>query len=124
MTPNTQTSHTTSPQIDALDTLLERERTALLAGDFATLTELLPDKEALIEALNAKPTEDLDGVQTLGSKVARNQVLLESAMSGMREVVDRMATLRRMRVGLDTYGSDGNRHHIEVQAEHSVERRA
>ena len=116
--------HSENPLINALDTLLERERTALLQGDIEALTALLPDKEALIEALNTEPADDLPRFEALSGKVARNQLLLEQAMDGMREVIDRMGALRRMRVGLDTYGSDGARHHIEVTAEHTVERRA
>ena len=118
------TQEPTQTTFEELDSLLEAERTALLKGDLEALAEMLPRKEALIEALNNETVEDLPALQALGARVERNQLLLNGALEGIREVAARMASLRRMRSGLETYGSDGVRKHIEVQIDHSLERRA
>lgn len=114
----------TQNNIDSLSTLLETERTALLAGDLAALGDLLPEKEMLITALNADRALDRPELKTLGEQVRRNQLLLDSALDGIREVSNRMSALQKMRSGLATYGSDGLKHDIKVHTDHSVERRA
>jgi flagellar biosynthesis/type III secretory pathway chaperone len=110
--------------MQSLDGLLEAEREALLQGDLGRLKGLLPDKEALISALNAHSHTNLSTLEDLDAKARRNQVLLEGALDGIREVSTRMAALQKMRDGLATYGSDGLKHTIKVDTGHSVERRA
>ena len=112
------------PDLHALETLLEAERTALLKGDLIGLTRMLPDKQALIETLNARAVDDLPALTEIGSQVRRNQLLLDGALEGIRDVANRMAMLRKMRNGLETYGSDGMKRHIDVEIDHSLERRA
>lgn len=117
-------THPIETSVDALSTLLEAERDALLQGDLMALTEMLPDKEALISVLNDEGGRDLPALQALDRKVRRNQVLLDGALDGIREVSTRVAVLQRMRDGLETYGSDGTKQNIKVRTGHSVERRA
>lgn len=109
---------------DALDALLETERSALLKGDFEVLTSLLPKKEALIDALSDVGAEELPELRELDVKVRRNQLLLDGALEGIREVAARLAEMRRMRNGLATYGSDGQKQNINVRVDHTLERRA
>ena len=107
----------------ALDALLETERDALLKGNLAALTALAPRKEALIDALkDAACTRP--ALERLDKKVKRNQLLLDGAMEGIRAVAGRLAAVRQVRGGLETYGSDGTRRNIEVNVDHAVERRA
>lgn len=108
----------------ALDTLLEEERAALLGGQLEKLTDMLPRKEALIDALNGGRHTDIPALQSLDSKVKRNQLLLDGALEGIRNVAQRLATLRRLRGSLETYGSDGKKRNIDVDTDHSVEKRA
>lgn len=109
---------------DKLSVLLKRERAALLAGDFVALEGLLAEKEDLITAL--KPNGDVapSALKHLGEQIRRNQLLLDSALDGIREVSDRMLALQKARSGLATYGSDGVKHDIQVRTDHSVERLA
>tara|TARA_R110002072_G_scaffold46991_5_gene130032 strand:- start:1460 stop:1819 length:360 start_codon:yes stop_codon:yes gene_type:complete len=109
---------------DALDELLEAERAALLKGDLEKLADMLPRKEELIDALNAVIHTDFQALQTLDSKVRRNQLLLDGALEGIRNVAQRLAALRRLRGSLETYGSDGKKSNIDVDMDHSVEKRA
>ena len=118
------TDDTSSTDFEALDALLEAERAALLEGDLVSLTEMLPSKEALIDALNQSDDMDLTALQQLDGKVRRNQLLLDGALEGIRKVANRMAALRRMRAGLDIYGLDVRRQRIDVKVVHPVERRA
>lgn len=109
---------------EALDALLEEERTALLNGELEKLTDMLPRKEALIDALNDVMHTDIPTLQSLDSKVKRNQLLLDGTLNGIRTVATRLAMLRRLRSSLETYGSDGKKRNIDVDTERSVEKRA
>lgn len=110
--------------IDELDDVLDQERQALLQGDLEDLARLMTLKEGLIDRLNkidALTRDDLDAVQ---GKVTRNQALLTSAMEGIRAVADRMADLRRVRRGLETYDRAGRKKEVGIQTAPSVEKRA
>ncbi|QFT58356.1 FlgN protein [Sulfitobacter sp. THAF37] len=111
-------------RIDALDELLESEREALLAGDLAKLAEMLEPKETLIEAINAMDPTEIEGLRHLDTKVRRNQLLLDGAIEGIRAVAARMAALRQVRNGLETYGADGRKRTIDIQDGPNLERRA
>lgn len=111
-------------EIDALDDLLDAEREALMAGDLEGLTRLAENKERLIEALNATEQTDLDALSMLDRKVKRNQLLLDSALEGIRTVARRIGALRRIRASLDTYDATGQRQTIDVDTTRSVERHA
>ncbi len=108
----------------ALEELLDAERDALMQGDLEQLTNLLSAKEALIDALNAREQTDLDKLRDLDGKVRRNQMLLDSALEGIRSVARRMAALRRIRGSLETYDSQGKKRSVDMNAERSVEKRA
>ncbi|WP_299672777.1 flagellar export chaperone FlgN [uncultured Roseobacter sp.] len=110
--------------IDALDDLLEAERSALLAGDLDEIGRLLERKESLIEQLSALEQADHQPLVDLQVKVQRNQVLLDQALEGIRTVSRRLAALRRVRSSLETYDEKGERRTIDVASDGSVEKRA
>jgi flagellar biosynthesis/type III secretory pathway chaperone len=114
----------TDPDYHALHDLLEAERSALLAGNLEKLTEMLSSKEALMDIVNARPQHDLHALKQLDQKVRRNQLLLDGALEGIRSVARRMAALRQSKGALETYGADGQRQIIELDAASSVEKRA
>lgn len=113
--------------LTALDALLDRERTAVLTGALDALPPLMAQKSALIDALAALDAADdptgprMDGLR---AKARRNQDLIESAMDGIRSVAQRLATLRRLRVAMDTYDSTGQRRPILTIGRGKVEKRA
>ncbi len=123
MTPE-QTSKPQQSGVEALNTLLDAERAALLEGDLESIAEMLPAKEALIEDMNGAPPIDIEAVHALGGKVRRNQLLLDGALEGIRAAVARMSALRELRAGLETYGADGQKHRIAMETDNSVEKRA
>lgn len=121
------TDKTAQDLIDALDDLLEEERTALKAGDLAALEPILAKKEELIDALNEiseaedSQPEDFTDVQ---SKVSRNQDLLQNAMLGIKAVSSRMAELRKVRRGLEVYDQRGQRNSFHTNNQKKLEKRA
>lgn len=125
----TQTPVPTTPDdiLMALDCLLDRERAAVLAGALDALAPLIDQKSALIDALTALDTADDPtgpGMDSLRAKARRNQDLIESAMEGIRSVAQRLATLRRLRVAMDTYDSTGQRRPILTAGRGKIEKRA
>ena len=110
--------------IDELDILLDQERQALMDGDLEHLGRLLAHKEDLIGKINLLDTLERSRLADVHEKVARNQALLNSAMEGIRAVASRMADLRRVRHGLETYDRTGHKKRFDTQTHTSMEKRA
>ena len=121
-------SHAASEQatviLASLDDLLDRERIALLNGDLDTISRGLREKERLIDALNALHGDQDENLSAIRNKAQRNQILLESALSGIRAVADRVAALRRVRDTLETYDQSGRKTAISTLRTGQVEKRA
>lgn len=115
---------TIQPLIDELDDLLESEKKALIQGDVERVGRLMPQKEFLIEKLNAQDELDRKNLVHLQQKVMRNQTLLDSALEGIRAVATRMSELGRVRSGLDTYDEQGRKRRFGMQNSAKVEKRA
>jgi len=118
------TLHDPQTLIDELDTLLDRERQALIDGDLETSSRMLAQKQDLIDNLNAMDTLERDRLVHVHNKVTRNQELLNAPMEGIRAVANRMADLRRVRHGLETYDQSGRKTRFETQTKPTVEKRA
>ncbi len=121
-------SHAASEQatviLASLDDLLDRERIALLNGDLDAISRGLREKERLIDALNALHGDQDEDLSAIRNKAQRNQILLESALSGIRAVADRVAALRRVRDTLETYDQSGRKTAISTLRTGQVEKRA
>lgn len=112
-----------SKAVSALEALLEKERIALLDGDLDSVASLIARKEELVQELGVS-VDDTTQLAHLRREFDRNQVLLDSALSGIRRVASRFATLQRIRETLDTYDRDGRRRSIASDTVHKVEKRA
>jgi hypothetical protein len=110
--------------IDELDELLDRERQALFQGDLAQLGRMVSQKDALIGKINSLDTIGRNSLADVHQKAARNQVLLDSALEGIRAVISRMTDLRHVRRGLETYDRTGRKKNVGTQSRNSVEKRA
>ncbi len=112
--------------IESLFTLLEQERQALIEGKLDQLQDLGAQKEALVDQITAQipPESDRARLQALQHQISRNQHLLTSALDSIRAVADRMADLRRVRQGLDTYDQRGRKAHHGTQRAQTLEKRA
>ena len=101
--------------------LLDRERKAILRGDFDALRRLAPEKERLVMSA-ARDRPDGNRLLNLKQQAARNHVLLEAAARGIRSVAQRLGELRAPSLDLETYDSAGHRS-TGVPQSGSVERR-
>lgn len=110
--------------IDDLNTLLDRERVALLDGDLEAIATLLESKEVLIDQLNTQAPPSRAIMLNLQGKLARNQELLDGALQGIRKVAARMAAVHRIRRNLETYDKSGRKSEVPGIIEHTVEKRA
>ncbi|MEM6481212.1 MAG: hypothetical protein AAF922_00300 [Pseudomonadota bacterium] len=110
--------------IVALDSVLEKERQVLLKGDVDSIGDILNEKEALIDALTEMDRHDIQNVQGLKEKFARNQTLLDGALHGIRRTAARLAAIRQVRRSLETYDEKGQKRTIEGHVERKLERRA
>ncbi|KIC24253.1 MULTISPECIES: flagellar export chaperone FlgN [unclassified Leisingera] len=110
--------------IDELDEILDKERTALMAGDLGKLESLLAKKEKIIGKLNSVSELEREALEQVQTKLSRNQNLLDSAMDGIRTVAARMAELRRIRKGLDVYDQSGRRTRYGTRNGAKLEKRA
>lgn len=118
------TEETTTDHLGALNDLLDAERQALLAGDLEALSDMLTQKESLIEAMSAARDHDAEALRKLDGKVRRNQLLLDGALEGIRNVASRVTELRKLRHSLETYDARGHKRSIELGVESAVEKRA
>ncbi|MGP6088729.1 flagellar protein FlgN [Antarctobacter jejuensis] len=108
---------------DRLQNLLERERKALLNGDFDVLSDLLEEKQQLAQELTTEPLAETV-VAPLRDGLRRNQELFDRAMAGIRNVAARLGDLNRARRATDTYDANGQRQTIDAPAVKRLERRA
>lgn len=110
--------------LDEFDDLLDAEREALRNGKLEIVERMYKRKQSLVGALAQFDEQDAERVGPVREKLARNQDLLASAAEGVRSVAQRLATVRRVREGLDTYDETGRRKSVDVNVGGSLERRA
>lgn len=118
------TAETAPALVAALGALLDRERAALLAGRFDSMAPLLEEKTALCAALDERGIPEREDLERLKQKAARNHALLDGALRGLRQAAGRVATLRQLRHGCDTYDKTGHRQRIGGDPARQVEKRA
>jgi len=118
-------THETPHQlIDALDSILDHERHALIQGDLESIGDLMLKKEVLIDKINTLEDAEQENLSGLREKVSRNQALLNSALEGIRAVANRMDDLRKVRSGLETYDQRGRKQNIGAYSSTKIEKRA
>lgn len=118
------THDTLQTEIDELDDLLDAERRALLAGNLDEIARLHHRKEQLIDELNSQASADQENLASLNTKLQRNQVLLNTALDGIRSVARRLAAIRRVTQSLETYDQSGRKRSVETRIDRSLEKRA
>ncbi|MEQ8255065.1 MULTISPECIES: flagellar protein FlgN [Roseovarius] len=118
------TKHSAQDLVDELDNLLEAEREAVLGGNLDDMSRLLARKESLIDALSELDAADAAAISEVQDKLARNQVLLDGALQGIRRASARLAAVRKVRRSLETYGEDGQKKTIDAQVTRQLEKRA
>lgn len=107
--------------VDALDDLLNRERQAVLKGDFYILARMLKEKERLLALVGT--TEPTHRLQHLRDKADRNQAMLLAASKGIRMVSERLTRRADTLNSFQTYDRSGQRHR-QTTSSSKLERRA
>ncbi len=110
-------------QVVQLNILLDQERAALIAGDFAGLEKIAGEKEDLIAQIDVTRARSAD-LPPLREKMVRNQELLSGAMEGIRTVARRLSDLQQARKGTDVYDGNGRKTHLSARVTPTVEKRA
>jgi hypothetical protein len=118
------TQHDADDLYTRLDSLLARERAALLSGDLHAVGALAKEKEALAARLESLGPEALAAARSLGAAARRNQALLDGALQGIRLAAARLSACRRLRRSMETYDPQGRKTTIAGILSHRVERRA
>lgn len=95
--------------LDRIEALLEEERAALLAGRLDRLVPLLAEKERLAGRLGKTAGVSADRLGRLARLAARNQALVEAALTGLGRAAARVAACRGGAGRLDTYDVRGVR---------------
>jgi hypothetical protein len=109
---------------EKLEILLDREKQALANGALEDIKLILDQKSDLLDQLEALDDTSRPDLTGLYEKVTLNQRLLDSALRGVRQVADRMATLRRVRTTLETYNSNGEKSDLSITTTRKLEKRA
>ena len=113
-----------SDLIEQMHDLLDRERIALMRGQLEEVGRLFELKQSLIDRIGSSEDPDRDDLETVHTKVIRNQALLNGAMEGIRAVSDRISEMQKVKQGLDTYDKSGRRFTIGKTAQGQVKKRA
>jgi flagellar biosynthesis/type III secretory pathway chaperone len=107
--------------IEALEDLLEAERTGLLAGDLDRVLRLAGRKQALLSRL-PDSSGDLARLDRLRRSAARNAGLLAAAAQGVRAAAERVRNLIEGPAPLTTYDGSGRRQSLASGGEGPVRR--
>lgn len=89
-----------------LATLLDAEAAALATADFDGVAALAEEKLALLQSLQETDLQEQDVAQ-LKELSARNALMFDATMEGLRSVIDRLKHVQRAAVHLDTYTAGG-----------------
>lgn len=110
--------------LNKIESILEAEKSALLSGNLDKIAEMSDQKERLFSELKNADSEQLVALEALQQRYAHNQELMDGALQGIRNVAKRLAEIRRLGAGLDTYDADGRKTVIPGLVEHRMEKRA
>ncbi|GGL54652.1 hypothetical protein [Wenxinia marina] len=93
-------------ELSRLQDLLAREREALLMANYAVLPALAPEKARLVARLGGAGISRT-ALRRAEAGLRRNQALLASALSGLRDAAARAELRRGIAAALTTYDRDG-----------------
>ena len=106
-----------------LDALLKEERQALICGDFEAIARLFDEKQALLEQMeHTMPERGI--LEPLREKLRRNHELFNQALTGLRNVANRLGDVSQVRRVLNTYDAQGRARKIDAPGAPLLERRA
>jgi len=110
--------------LDKVEALLDREREALLTGQFETVQALAIEKDKLRAHSDLPTSPPPAQVKRLKDKSDRNQQLFAAALKGVRSVALRLQSFRKNGSALNTYGRDGARQNTDSSRQTTFQKRA
>ncbi len=108
--------------LDELSSLLHLEKETLLSGQLWELQAILEEKDQLIDDLSRRELRESE-IDEIKKRSLENQLLLQNAMNGIRQVAVKLAAIRRVRKRFDTYTAQGNRSEIDSRPVNELEKR-
>lgn len=108
---------------EKLEALLDKEKAILLDGRLDDLGHIARKKDVLINSRKLK-TSNSNILSRIRQKADRNQLLLNAAISGLREVTTKLEALRIGPEKLNTYDQTGQRNHLAGDHKGALQRRA
>lgn len=115
----------TEALIRQIDRILDEERACLLSGNLEKLSAISDEKSDLIGHIDQKSQTPANAeVRRVLEKAGRNAQLLAHARDGLRAALTRLAEIRTIQNGLETYGPSGDRLRLKAEKTNRLERRA
>lgn len=115
----------TDALIKKINRILDEERTCLLSGNLEKLSSISEEKSDLIGQIDQNwQTPANADVRRVLEKAERNAQLLAHARDGLRTALSRLAEIRTIQNGLETYGPRGDRLRLKAEKANRLERRA
>ena len=109
--------------IDALESLLDRERVAILNGTLEDMSKIAGEKELLVME-HGSLSPDPVTLKRVRQKADRNHHLLAAAVQGVRSVTARLEALQSGHTELNTYDRSGQRTTLGGRHKGALQRRA
>ena len=110
--------------VKELEDLLDRERGALIEGDFDEIERLLVRKSELIHAIGTDENVEAAELEIARKKISANRTLFDEALTGIRSVSARLEALRALRGGPVTYDVRGQSSRLDRIAPGRLEKRS
>jgi len=104
--------------------VLEAEGHAITLGDLDGVAMMDDEKEILIEQIGVEYIAEHAMLLQLQEHLTSNQALLQSALDGIKSVSERMAFLKKVRRGLETYDRSGRKNAAKFGGGGTLEKRA
>lgn len=107
-----------------LEAVLSDEYHALLGGRIEDLEGLGAKKLDTLEKAALLPEQEFIALEPLRAKLLRNQLLVQSALEGMRVALERAREINEISKGLKTYRSDGSPQKVGLRAGSHLSKRS
>lgn len=96
---------------ESIEISLEKERDAIMLGDFEALGVLIDDRESLVDQLEKDLSPDdvpaINTIESLQAKARRNAKLIRAAIDGVSAANKQIAEIEAAHSKLSTYSENG-----------------
>lgn len=104
--------------------ILEEEYQALTNGDLDGIERLGAAKLEVLQAVQALPPASVAKLEPIREALIRNQLLVQSAIEGMRKAIARAREIGEVAEALKTYRRDGRKSRVAIQMSGKLSKRS